>query len=152
MKKISVILMVLALLIGCIGATAETFEGVGTGNGGDIKVSVTVEDGKITGIDVLEQNETFDSDSLYVVFDVNNLKRINDRFGHLEGDRALRLVADVLKQHVDGEHCYASRWGGCSSGWTFGGTGRRFAPWRGSGTARRTGARASKSGRTSPRT
>ena len=48
MKKISVILMVLALLLGCIGATAETFEGVGTGNGGDIKVAITVEDGKIT--------------------------------------------------------------------------------------------------------
>ena len=58
MKKIAVMLMVLSLLLGCIGATAETFEGVGTGNGGDIKVAITVEDGKITAIDVLEQNET----------------------------------------------------------------------------------------------
>ena len=58
MKKITSILLVFMLLMTLIGAMAETFEGVGTGNGGDIKVSVTVEDGKITGIDVLEQNET----------------------------------------------------------------------------------------------
>ena len=51
MKKIAVMLMVLSLLLGCIGATAETFEGVGTGNGGDIKVAITVEDGKITAIE-----------------------------------------------------------------------------------------------------
>lgn len=58
MKKIASILLALMLLLSCIGAMAETFEGVGTGNGGDIKVAITVEDGKITAIEVLEQNET----------------------------------------------------------------------------------------------
>ena len=59
MKKIASILLVLMLLLSCISAMAETFEGVGTGNGGDIKVAITVEDGKITAIEVLEQNEKY---------------------------------------------------------------------------------------------
>jgi len=32
-----------------------------------------------------------------VVIDVDNLKTINDRFGHPEGDRFLQQVADLLK-------------------------------------------------------
>jgi len=34
------------------------YEGYGTGNGGEVKVSVTITDGKISEIKVLEHNET----------------------------------------------------------------------------------------------
>ncbi len=51
---------------------------------------------------LLEQSETFDSDSLfYVVFDVNNLKRINDRFGHAEGDRIIKKAAELIRENFD---------------------------------------------------
>ena len=56
---------------------------------------------------VLEQNETFDSDSLYVVFDVNNLKRINDRFGHVEGDAIIQKAALFIYESFKGiGKCY----------------------------------------------
>jgi len=35
-----------------------------------------------------------------IAIDLNNLKQINDTFGHQTGDRALRLLAEVFKTHV----------------------------------------------------
>ena len=58
MKKILGLLLVAAMLMMSIGAMAETFEGVGKGMGGDVKLAVTVEDGKITAIEVVSHNES----------------------------------------------------------------------------------------------
>lgn len=46
-----------------------------------------------------------------VVCDVDDFKDINDRFGHLEGDRLLRAVADSLRRVLRGADV-AYRWGG----------------------------------------
>lgn len=43
--------------------------------------------------------------------DVNGLKLINDAFGHLEGDRVLRKIANVIKSSCRTEDIVA-RWGG----------------------------------------
>lgn len=43
--------------------------------------------------------------------DVNGLKLVNDAFGHQEGDRLLRRIADVLRQSCREEDIIA-RWGG----------------------------------------
>lgn len=45
------------------------------------------------------------------MFDVDNLKDINDRYGHLEGDRILVEVANVASHHIRGSDVI-SRWGG----------------------------------------
>ena len=58
MKKLLGILLVVAMLMTSMTAMADTFEGVGTGLGGEIKLNVTVEDGKITAIEVVSHNET----------------------------------------------------------------------------------------------
>jgi diguanylate cyclase (GGDEF)-like protein/putative nucleotidyltransferase with HDIG domain len=46
-----------------------------------------------------------------MVCDMNGFKRINDRFGHLEGNRVLRLFAQALKESCR-EYDYVARMGG----------------------------------------
>ena len=46
-----------------------------------------------------------------MVCDMNGFKRINDRFGHLEGNRVLRLFAQALKETCR-EYDYVARMGG----------------------------------------
>lgn len=46
-----------------------------------------------------------------VMLDINHFKTINDRFGHLEGDRALTVAAHVLRQNCRRSDCI-SRFGG----------------------------------------
>lgn len=48
---------------------------------------------------------------LYLVLvDVNNFKKINDTYGHVEGDRALQQIAEVLRQTA--RSGFAARYGG----------------------------------------
>ena len=52
------------------------------------------------------------SDSFAVLLlDLDDLKRINDRWGHLTGNRALRRLAEVLKEHCRSTDL-AARYGG----------------------------------------
>lgn len=55
-----------------------------------------------------------DGATFILMIDVNDFKRINDTFGHAEGDRALVIVADALKQIVDGRvfPTFLARYGG----------------------------------------
>jgi diguanylate cyclase (GGDEF)-like protein len=46
-----------------------------------------------------------------VIVDVDGLKAINDRYGHLVGDRALQVVAERLRACVRADD-YVFRWGG----------------------------------------
>src|SRR6202034_3763532 len=53
-----------------------------------------------------------DNSSLTVmVSDLDGFKQINDRFGHLEGNRVLRLFAQALKDSCR-EYDYVARMGG----------------------------------------
>lgn len=46
-----------------------------------------------------------------IMYDMDNFKNINDNFGHLEGDKILRISAELVKSHI---RCtdLATRWGG----------------------------------------
>ena len=43
---------------------------------------------------------------------LDNLKVVNDRFGHDDGDYALRVIAEVLTRTMQGERCILGRIGG----------------------------------------
>ena len=59
MKKILAAALLLALLAtAATAALADTYAGVGTGKNGDVNVSVTIEDGVITAVEVGEHAET----------------------------------------------------------------------------------------------
>jgi diguanylate cyclase (GGDEF)-like protein len=46
-----------------------------------------------------------------LLFDLDNFKTINDRYGHAVGDRTLQIFADIAKAHI-GEAGTVGRWGG----------------------------------------
>jgi uncharacterized protein with FMN-binding domain/succinate dehydrogenase/fumarate reductase flavoprotein subunit len=58
MKKIVALLLVLMVFMAGFSALAETFTAEAPGFGGSISVSVAVEDGKITGVDIAGDQET----------------------------------------------------------------------------------------------
>jgi len=49
--------------------------------------------------------------SSLVLFDVDDFKEINDKWGHMEGDRVLRAIADAMKSSAR-EMDLVIRWGG----------------------------------------
>lgn len=48
----------------------------------------------------------------YFVIDGDNFKQVNDIYGHLEGDSALRRIADGIKEACNEVNVLAARWGG----------------------------------------
>jgi len=48
---------------------------------------------------------------LFIV-DMDRFKSINDTYGHLEGDHALRLMAEALRRVCTQANAFAARWGG----------------------------------------
>jgi len=46
-----------------------------------------------------------------MILDIDNFKQINDTYGHIEGDKCIRAVADLMKQYIKEEDMLA-RWGG----------------------------------------
>ena len=58
-------------------------------------------------VNVSEENPIY----LYIS-DINSFKKINDNYGHLEGDNALIIVAESIKEAVSDTFGFAARYGG----------------------------------------
>ncbi|MTI70629.1 MAG: GGDEF domain-containing protein [Firmicutes bacterium] len=67
------------------------------------------------GIELLKKkkkNADINDSKLTVCFvDINNLKKVNDTFGHKEGDRFIKCVSDVMEEEIR-KADYVSRMGG----------------------------------------
>jgi diguanylate cyclase len=61
--------------------------------------------------DILSDAGDDDHASCLVMVDIDHFKRVNDTYGHLFGDRVIKLVADVLRKTVKGKDA-AARFGG----------------------------------------
>ncbi len=61
--------------------------------------------------DELERFERYDTPFALCVGDIDRFKTINDQYGHLAGDKVLRLVAKILRQNLRGVDLVA-RYGG----------------------------------------
>ena len=63
-------------------------------------------------VEELAQKEAARELSL-IMLDIDNFKRVNDVYGHKEGDRVITALSDVLRKVIGGvEHAAAGRWGG----------------------------------------
>jgi diguanylate cyclase len=62
-------------------------------------------------VEALELAKRNGTHSCLVVIDVDYFKRVNDKFGHLAGDRILRAVAEVLTEEKRGSD-FLARYGG----------------------------------------
>ena len=62
--------------------------------------------------DMLETNPTKDKEIYLFMFDVDSFKKINDTYGHAEGDRALIKTAEILKSCAGAYGGFVARLGG----------------------------------------
>ena len=58
------------------------------------------------------QNASEEKPFRLFMIDVNDFKQVNDKFGHLAGDRALQLVAEALHNVSDKLQGFCARYGG----------------------------------------
>lgn len=48
-----------------------------------------------------------------IMLDIDNFKKVNDIYGHKEGDHVIQALSDVLRKITAGVHsCHLGRWGG----------------------------------------
>ena len=63
-------------------------------------------------IPIVEESSAHDSQALIMFVDINNMKKINDRYGHVYGDRAIDTVSDAIKDGIGDDNAIGIRYGG----------------------------------------
>lgn len=48
----------------------------------------------------------------FFLADADYFKSVNDTYGHIKGDLALKLIANALRKFAETKHCFVARWGG----------------------------------------
>lgn len=57
--------------------------------------------------------KSYQNKNLFLVFfDIDNFKEINDSFGHIEGDKAIKTVAQTLQNIFSDKNSFLARYGG----------------------------------------
>jgi len=63
-------------------------------------------------LDLIINSAEADESTFLMMIDADHFKGINDRFGHVVGDRALVAIADILKSVCSNRDCFLARLGG----------------------------------------
>lgn len=67
-------------------------------------------------LSIIQKLESYDlaipKNTLVMMGDVDNFKKLNDQYGHKQGDLALRLIAQALKDNLKSYNSFVSRYGG----------------------------------------
>ncbi len=59
------------------------------------------------------ENNIIKNDISLIMLDIDNFKKVNDIYGHKEGDHVIQALSDVLRNETIGTHsCFIGRWGG----------------------------------------
>lgn len=52
------------------------------------------------GEKILQQHKNAKTDTIVAYVDMNKLKQVNDKYGHSEGDYAIRIIGEILKDII----------------------------------------------------
>ena len=63
-------------------------------------------------IPLVEESKAHRKNALVMFADINDLKKINDRYGHAFGDRAIKTVAEAVKESISNDNAIGIRYGG----------------------------------------
>ena len=63
-------------------------------------------------IPIVEESKANKKKAMIMFVDINNMKIINDRYGHVFGDRAISTVSEAIKNSISDENAIGIRYGG----------------------------------------
>ena len=63
-------------------------------------------------VPLVEESKEHSKSALIMFADINDLKKINDRYGHVFGDRAITAVSEAIKESISSDNAIGIRYGG----------------------------------------
>ena len=63
-------------------------------------------------VPIVEESKENGNTAMIMFADINHMKKINDRYGHVFGDRAINIVADAIKRCIGDDNAIGIRYGG----------------------------------------
>ena len=63
-------------------------------------------------VPLIDESKAHKKNAMVMFADINDLKKINDRYGHAFGDRAINFVAEAVKESISGDNAIGIRYGG----------------------------------------
>ena len=63
-------------------------------------------------VPIVDESKAHGKKAMIMFADINHMKKINDRYGHVFGDRAITTVSDAIKRSIGDDNAIGIRYGG----------------------------------------